>query len=190
MEVKTPTCGKMRQVSPASQQRDSREKITKEKRKERRSKRAKCWGSRETLCFPRCCGSGGSTVSFRRNGGPHCSEPWGFKLRLVWQGQGFRHVAKYAARAGVREGWKNVGNLAEKFRFWSFNLHFLRMSRDVFKACKVHFWRKSRRKVLFWASQSVSECASQSISQPASQSAGQLESKFDSLVWWLSKSAS
>ena len=28
---------------------------------------------------------------------------------FAWQAQGFRLVAKYAAGAGVREGWKNVG---------------------------------------------------------------------------------
>ena len=28
---------------------------------------------------------------------------------FAWQAQGFRHVAKYVAGAGVREGCKNVG---------------------------------------------------------------------------------
>ena len=28
---------------------------------------------------------------------------------FAWQAQGFRHVAKYAAGAGVREGCENVG---------------------------------------------------------------------------------
>ena len=28
---------------------------------------------------------------------------------FAWQAQGFRHVAKYVAGAGVREGYKNVG---------------------------------------------------------------------------------
>ena len=28
---------------------------------------------------------------------------------LAWQAQGFTHVAKYVAGAGVREGCKNVG---------------------------------------------------------------------------------
>ena len=30
-------------------------------------------------------------------------------MRFAWQAQGFRHVAKYVAGAGVREGCKNVG---------------------------------------------------------------------------------
>ena len=30
-------------------------------------------------------------------------------MRFAWQVQGFRHVAKYGAGAGVREGFKNVG---------------------------------------------------------------------------------
>ena len=30
-------------------------------------------------------------------------------MRFVWQAQGFRHVGKYVAGAGVREGCKNVG---------------------------------------------------------------------------------
>ena len=30
-------------------------------------------------------------------------------MRFAWQAQGFRHVAKYVACAGVREGCKNVG---------------------------------------------------------------------------------
>ena len=30
-------------------------------------------------------------------------------MLFVWQAQGFRHVAKYVAGAGVREGCKNVG---------------------------------------------------------------------------------
>ena len=32
-----------------------------------------------------------------------------FKVLFAWQAQGFRHVAKYAAGAGVCEGCKNVG---------------------------------------------------------------------------------
>ena len=32
-----------------------------------------------------------------------------FKMVFAWQAQGFRHVAKYVAGAGVREGCKNVG---------------------------------------------------------------------------------
>ena len=32
-----------------------------------------------------------------------------FKVCFAWQTQGFRHVAKYVAGAGVREGCKNVG---------------------------------------------------------------------------------
>ena len=32
-----------------------------------------------------------------------------FKVCFAWQAQGFRHVAKYVAGAGVREGCKNVG---------------------------------------------------------------------------------
>ena len=30
-------------------------------------------------------------------------------MLFAWQAQGFRHVAKYVAGAGVREGCKNVG---------------------------------------------------------------------------------
>ena len=30
-------------------------------------------------------------------------------MRFAWQAQGFRHVAKYVAGAGVREGCKNAG---------------------------------------------------------------------------------
>ena len=30
-------------------------------------------------------------------------------MLFAWQAQGFQHVAKYAAGAGVREGCKNVG---------------------------------------------------------------------------------
>ena len=30
-------------------------------------------------------------------------------MLFAWQTQGFRHVAKYVAGAGVREGCKNVG---------------------------------------------------------------------------------
>ena len=32
-----------------------------------------------------------------------------FKMCFAWQAQGFRHVAKCVAGAGVREGCKNVG---------------------------------------------------------------------------------
>ena len=31
------------------------------------------------------------------------------KVCFAWQAQGFRHVAKYVAGAGVREGCENVG---------------------------------------------------------------------------------
>ena len=34
---------------------------------------------------------------------------WRFKVCFVWQAQGFRHVAKFVAGAGVREDCKNVG---------------------------------------------------------------------------------
>ena len=30
-------------------------------------------------------------------------------MLFAWQAQGLRHVAKYVAGAGVREGFKNVG---------------------------------------------------------------------------------
>ena len=34
---------------------------------------------------------------------------WRFKVLFAWQAQGFWHVAKNVAGAGVREGYKNVG---------------------------------------------------------------------------------
>ena len=34
---------------------------------------------------------------------------WRLKVCFAWQAQGFRHVAKYVAGAGIREGCKNVG---------------------------------------------------------------------------------
>ena len=34
---------------------------------------------------------------------------WKFKMYFPWQVQGFRHVAKHAAGARIREGCKNVG---------------------------------------------------------------------------------
>ena len=34
-------------------------------------------------------------------------------MLFAWQAQGFRHVAKYVAGAGIREGCKNVGGFEE-----------------------------------------------------------------------------
>ena len=38
---------------------------------------------------------------------------------FAWQAQGFRHVAKYVAGAGVREGCKNVGRRGGSKRVWN-----------------------------------------------------------------------